>query len=49
MTTRTATTEDGYKFTEQADGTWTDGDMTFSNLQELLDADLNVTITDSEA
>jgi hypothetical protein len=42
---RIAITEDGYKFTEQTDGTWTDGDMTFDNLESLLAADLGVTIT----
>lgn len=43
--TRVARTEDGYRFVEQADGTWTDGDMTFDNLEQLLDADLGVVIT----
>lgn len=27
-------TEDGYTFKEQPDGSWTDGDMTFSSLNE---------------
>jgi hypothetical protein len=28
-------TEDGYRFTEQADGTWSDGDLTFGSLEDL--------------
>ena len=41
---RKAITEDGYTFTEQVDGSWTDGDMTFETLDELIAADLNITI-----
>lgn len=46
MTTnlRKATTEDGYTFYEQPDGTWTDGDMTWQSLDELLAADLGAVV-----
>lgn len=39
---KTVITEDGYRFTEQPDGTFTDGDMTFNSLAELSEA---VTVT----
>ena len=32
---KTVITEDGYRFTEQPDGTFTDGDMTFNSYAEL--------------
>lgn len=35
---RKLTTEDGYCFIKQPDGSWTDGDMTFENLQALTDS-----------
>jgi hypothetical protein len=28
-------TEDGYRLVEQSDGTWTDGDFTYANLEQL--------------
>ncbi len=36
---RVAQTSDGYKFSEQSDGTWSDGDMTFDSLEQLLEQD----------
>lgn len=36
---RVARTSDGYSFTEQPDGTWSDGDMTFDSLEQLLQED----------
>lgn len=35
---RRITTEDGYRFTEQPDGTWTDGDMVYDNLEQITGA-----------
>lgn len=32
----TVTTEDGYTFTRQPDGSYTDGDMTFDNYEKLM-------------
>lgn len=31
-------TEDGYRFTEQPDGTWTDGDITYDSLEQITGA-----------
>jgi len=42
---KTVITEDGYRFTEQPDGTYTDGDMTFNSLAELSMA-VTVTVTE---
>jgi hypothetical protein len=35
---KTVITEDGYRFTEQPDGTYTDGDMVFDSFAELCEA-----------
>lgn len=43
-TPRVATTSDGYKFTEQGDGTWSDGDMTFDSINDLFEQDPQLTI-----
>ena len=43
-TGRVAVTEDGYSFTEQPDGTWTDGDQTFNSIDDLFSADPKLTI-----
>lgn len=42
---RVARTSDGYAFTEQPDGSWTDGDMTFDSLTQLLEQDPDATIS----
>ena len=42
---KTVITEDGYRFTEQPDGTYTDGDMVFNSLAELSMA-VTVTVTE---
>ena len=39
MKPKIAVTSDGYKFIEQPDGTYTNGDMTFESLDELLSTD----------
>lgn len=41
---RTARTSDGYAFTEQPDGTWSDGDMTFDSLAQLMENDPDVLV-----
>lgn len=42
---RVAMFSDGYRFTEQPDGTWTDdGDMTWDSLQSMLDEDPDLLI-----
>ena len=39
-----AMTSDGYKFYEQPDGTYTDGDVTFESLDELFSTDPQLTV-----
>lgn len=41
---RVARTSDGYSFTEEPDGSWTDGDMTFESLAQLLEEDPDLLI-----
>ena len=41
---RTAQTSDGYSFTEQPDGTWSDGDMIFDSLAHLVESDPDVLV-----
>jgi hypothetical protein len=43
-TPKVATTSDGYKFYEQPDGTYTNGDMTFESLDELFSTDPQLTV-----
>lgn len=38
MDTQVAYTEDGYRLVKQPNGTWTNGDMTFESLDQILDA-----------
>lgn len=42
---RKVRTSDGYEFAEQEDGTWTDGDMTFESLEQILDSDSESVVT----
>jgi uncharacterized ParB-like nuclease family protein len=41
---KVAQTSDGYKFYEQPDGTWTNGDMTFKSIDELFSTDPQLTV-----
>lgn len=41
---KVAQTSDGYKFYEQPDGTYTDGDVTYESLDELLSTDPQLTV-----
>ena len=43
-TPKVAMTSDGYKFYEQPDGTYTNGDMTFESLDELFSTDPQLTV-----
>lgn len=41
---RVARTSDGYSFTEALDGSWSDGDMTFNDIAQLLEQDPDLLI-----